>query len=320
MLRSISWLGLCLSVLGFLQPVWAAPVKVSAPDGCPTLTHVPLVTVVRGDPAVVAAQIECATGAVLEVTLYVRLLDAGKPTPISMAGQGDGTYQAIVPIALLRGLTRFWYYIDARGKTAPGQQEEGVAQTRWNPVTILDAASLEGGGGVGSKKALAWLLAGAGAIGGAVLWENHNDGGGSGGPPPPPPIAPLAPSDENEEQEEEEEDNDPPNEPIIPLCIPTGSASASPASACALTEPIYVEVCSSCSNSVIEVSGSWGAVENRSGYNNEGCGVEPDAPFVLSQPPGVPGISVGQFTITVRANGQILQTIPWPDSGYFDCL
>ena len=55
----------------------AGPEKVSAPDGCPTITHVPLVTVVRGDPATVVAKIECATGTMLDVQAYVRVLDAG---------------------------------------------------------------------------------------------------------------------------------------------------------------------------------------------------------------------------------------------------
>ena len=85
-------------------------------------------------------------------------------------------------------------------------------------------------------------------------------------------------------------------------------------------EDLKIEVCSSCPNSLIEVTSSWGAVDRRSNYNNEGCGVESDAPFFLTQPPGVPSISVGQFTISVQVNGQLIGTYPWPDAGYFDCL
>ena len=301
----------------------AGPEKVQAPDGCPTMTHVPLVTVVRGDPATVVASIKCPTGSVLSVQVFVRITDAGKPTPIDMQGNGDGTYQAVIPISLIRGINRFWYYIDARGKSTPDQAEEGVAQTRWYPVTIVDGATEGGGAGGGgvSKKALYWLVGGAGAVGGAVLWENHNDNGGSGGGTPPPAGPPSNPPGNNDdEDEEEEEDSDSPDTPVTPPCIPTGSAEVSSASACDTNSSVDVYLCSSCPNSSIEISASWGPVVNISGYNNESCPPDSAPSASLPQPPNVPGVSVGQFSITVRANGVVIATIPWPDGSYFDCF
>lgn len=286
------------------------------------MTHVPLVTVVRGDPAVVAAKIECATGSVLEVTIYVRLMDAGKPTPIKMTGKGDGTYEAVVPVSMVRGISRFWYYIDARGKTTPEQAEEGVAQTRWYPVTILDAAQMEGGAG-GGHKAAYWLLGAAGAVGGAVLWENHNDNGhGNSTPPPevvPPPTNQDNDQDDEDEEDEEQEDND--ETPNVPSCIPTGSGSLTPASACDTNTPIGVYVCVSCPNAVLDVSGSWGGSAGVPSYNNEGCSELGPVAVQLAQPPGA-GLSTlpGDYTITIRANGQVISTLPWPDSSYRNCL
>lgn len=309
--------------LGVLSVVHAAPQKVSAPDGCPTMNHVPLVTIVRGDPALVVAQVACENGEVLKVQLFVRLTDAGKPTPVDMVRQGDGTYQAIIPIALLRGINRFWYYIDAHGKTTPDQAEDGVAQTRWNPVTIVDAVTdgggAGGGGAGGSKKALYWLLGGAGAAGGAVLLENHNDDGPDNQNPPPPANNPPPSNNSNNEDDEEEEEEDDSTPPVNPPCIPTGDASATSASACDTNSPIGIFVCSSCPNSSLEISASWGPVAIVNNYNG-GCEAEPPTAAELPQPPGVPSISEGQFSITVRANGQILGTIPWPDDSYFDCF
>ncbi len=302
-------------------PAEAGPEKVSAPDGCPTITHVPLVTVVRGDPATVVAKIECATGTVLDVKVYVRVLDAGKPSPIEMTKNSDGLYQAVIPISLIRGINRFWYYLDARGKTTPDQAEEGVAQTRWYPVTIVDGATEGGGSGgaAGSKKALYWLLGGAGAVGGAVLWENHNDDGPDHQKPPPMANNPPPSNNSNNNDDDEEEEDDDPAPPVTPPCIPTGDASASSASACDTNSPIAVYACSSCPDSLIEISASWGPVVVVNNYNG-GCVAEPDPAGYLPQPPNVPSISEGQFTITVRANGQLLGSIPWPDNGYFDCF
>lgn len=309
----------------------AGPEKVQAPDGCPTMTHVPLVTVVRGDPATVVATIECPTGTVLSVQVFLRITDAGKSTPIDMEGKGDGTYQAVIPISLIRGINRFWYYIDARGKSTPDQAEEGVAQTRWYPVTIVDGGANSGGaggaigggsagGGGGGNNTLLWILAGAGAVGGGVLLENHNDDGGSGGGAPPPGNPPPVPSGNNDEddEDEEEEASAPPEPPAPAPCIPTGSAYASSASACDTNSTIEIYVCSSCPDSFIEISASWGPSISFGGYNG-GCQSEPPPAADLPQPPGVPSVTVGQYSITVRANGVVIDTISWPDSGYSDC-
>jgi hypothetical protein len=100
----------CPSVLLAVEPE-----KVSAPGGCPTVTHVPVVSVLRGTPAVITAKVECPEGDVVKVTLYVRLTDLGKPSPVSMTGEGNAVYKAIIPVSMVHGVSRFWYYIDAQG-------------------------------------------------------------------------------------------------------------------------------------------------------------------------------------------------------------
>lgn len=335
--------------LGVLVSVQAAPQKVSAPDGCPTLNHVPLVTVVRGDPALVVAQVACEKGEVLTVRVFVRLADAGKPTSIDMERQGDGSYQAVIPIALVRGINRFWYYIDARGKTTPDQEEEGVAQTRWNPVNIVDAATDSGGAGGGGaggggKKALYWLLGGAGLVGGAVILENHNDNGGGGsGNPPPSTLSPTTNQRDDDEEEEEEEDEDEetsrptptptpklknvkkedpnpiPVPPGPPPCVLTGQEGyfVPDGTACDTNELIGINVCRACPNALVEVITSWGAFASVAGWNDDSC---EGTAVSLPQPPGVPSVSVGQFSISIRLNGQLFTTVPWPGASYFDCF
>lgn len=162
----------------------AEPEKVSAPGGCPTVTHIPIVSVVRGTPAVITAKVECPTGEVVEVTLYVRLTDAGKPSPLGMQGQGDALYKAVVPVSMVQGVSRFWYYIDTKGMGDEEQGDPGVAQTRWHPVNIIEHGELSEGAAGGGKKAVLWLLA-AGGAGGAYAVYDHNNDDGDGDPPPP---------------------------------------------------------------------------------------------------------------------------------------
>lgn len=290
------------------------------------MNHVPLVTVVRGDPAAVVAQIECETGTVSTVQVFVRITDAGKPTPIEMTRQGDGTYQAIIPIALIRGINRFWYYIDARGMTTPDQAEEGVAQTRWNPVTIVDAVT-DGGGAGGGRKVLYSIVGVAGVAGGAVLLEHHNDDGGSGGGTPPPTTTRKPGSNRNDDDDDDDDDDKESNEQPVVIeevpppsgCALTGNEgySVSPGTACDTVTPIDVYVCRTCPNSTIQVTASWGPVVGVAGWNDELCET---VAVTLPQPPGVPSISVGQFSIEIRINGLLYTTVPWPDSSYLDCL
>lgn len=297
---------------------WAAqPEKVSAPGGCPTMTHVPLVSVIRGTPAVITAKVECPTGDVVEVTLYVRLTDAGKPSPLGMSGEGGGVYKGVVPVSMVQGISRFWYYIDAQGNETSDQEKPGVAQTRWHPVNIIDAGDAAGGAGGGAKKAALWLLA-AGSAGGAYAVYDHNQGDGDDEedevPPPPPP-----PDDEEDEEEEEEEEE----EEQAPSCIVTGgeSASAEDGTACDTASAIAIYVCGFCPGATLTAEGSWGASDSASGVSPISCDdSEPPSVLSLTQPPGVPSVSEGDFTITVRANGQVIASIPWPGSSYFDCF
>jgi len=300
----------------------ANPEKVSAPGGCPTVTHIPVISVVRGTPAVITAKIECPTGEVVNVTLYVRLTDLGKPSPVSMTGEGDAVYKAIVPVSMVQGVSRFWYYIDAQGMETEDQGAPGIAQTRWHPVNIIEHGEFSEGGAGGGKKA-AYLLLGAAGAGGAYLIYDHNkDGDDDGNNPPPPPPAPPANEDE-EEDEDEDEDEDAAPVDQTPSCIVTGSetASADPGTACDTGSDIGIYVCDACPGATISAEGDWSASDSLDNYNNEACPLNDASPALfLPQPPNVPSVSEGQYTITVRANGQVIATIPWPGDSYFDCF
>lgn len=324
-MRKAAWLlsfvcGACLVV-----PVRAAPEKVSAPDGCPTVLHVPLVTVVRGTPAVVTAKIACETGLVREVSIFIRLTDAGKPTSLAMSDKGEGVYEATVPVSMFRGISRFWYYIDARGRTDAEQTEDGVAQTRWYPVTILDGNASEGGAGgtTASRKTAYWLIGGAAAVAGAfVIDNNQGHGGGGGGGEPAAAIPAPVPSNQNDDEEEEEdEDEEDTQDSVPPPCVVTGSESVDLQNTLpCVSSDLEIRVCNTCSNTTLEASGSWGATDQVVGYNGEGCAPSDPAALILTKPGAVNYIP-GEFTITVTANGQTIATIPWPSAqDVQDCL
>ncbi len=89
-------------------------------------------------------------------------------------------------------------------------------------------------------------------------------------------------------------------------------------SACDTNAPIEVWICGTRQGVCVEAQGSWGATARVWGYDSGACSNAPA--LTLSQPPAVPGVAVGQFTITVRVNELVIAEFPWPDSGYFDCF
>lgn len=121
-------------------------------------------TVVRGMPAVFAAKIECPGGQLTEVLLQIRLMDGRQSSSqIEMTGNGDGVYQATIPISLGEGIPCFWCYIDPRGQTASG--EERVLQTGWKPADNIDHGLSECSG---DQSGWHRLAGGAALIGGAI--------------------------------------------------------------------------------------------------------------------------------------------------------
>lgn len=237
------------------------PEIVSAIDGCPTMTHVPVVGVPRGVPVLLEAMVECDGGSLSEVVLQVRLTDVGKPKAVEMKGEGNGLYEAAVPVSMIEGIPRFWYYIDVNGMTAQGEQTR--VQTSWHAVDILDPTrSEERGRASAAKGGYYWLAGGAAVLGGtfAVHKNEHShgeqltptaapatsgtsdSGGVSSSPNPPSPPSGGAP---------------PPPSPLPSACVSTPLVSFGNSSPCA-TGDLAVYVCGVCAGAGISVLTSWG--------------------------------------------------------------
>ncbi len=317
---------------------FAAPERVQGPDGCPLMDHVPLSVVPRGVPASVSADVSCPSGQVASVTLYVRVTDAGKPTSHAMNGEGDGTYQALVPLSLIQGVERFWYYLDARGAPAEqGGQEEAVAQTRWHAVTIVEAVDPSS-----SSKGLSWKKAGlwgggAGLL--ALLLLNRDDDDSE---PEPLPSEPEPDGGRDDEEDEEDEDDEAPapaatggdtpvtttpeevDEPEVVVdspCTLTGSEAAtlSSTSPCDASD-MEIRICNTCTNVTIEATATLGESSSATGYSGESCAPTAPAALLLPKPEVFPQ-TAESYTIEVRVNGTVISSTPWPSTQELsDCL
>lgn len=305
-MRAIAAVGVCFVLFAASVSARAAEAeKWVAEGGCPVIEHVPLAQVLRGTPAVITAKIECPGGQLTEVLLQIRLIDGGQSTSqIKMTGKGDGMYQATVPVSLVRGIARFWYYIDTKGRTASG--EESILQTGWKPVNIIDHGSLESGG---RKAGWYWLAGGAALVGGAIAIENNNDsgGGGSESPPPPNPSGGGPTSSTGS---------------TPPPCTLSGAEAAALSgntSPCFGGPDLDIAVCGTCPGAVVRVIASWGAVRQRTFQNEIPC--DPSQVPVIKLPkPDFPSGPESE-TISVLVNGVLIQQFRWPsETEYFDCL
>lgn len=306
-------IGLSLALAGSVCA--AKPERVTAEGGCPSISHVPVVSVLRGTPAIITATVECQTGELGEVLLQIRLTDAGKPSPISMNGEGNGLYRATVPVSMVQGVTRFWYYVDVKGKNAAG--DDTTAQTRWHPVNIIEHGETDnGGGGPGGRAGLYLLAGGAAAVGGALIIEhNNNDGSGNNkngtGETPPPSTSS---SDENKSSEESSDDDSP--------CKTTGAEQASidNTSPCYESGDIRVFVCGNCPDADITAIASWGAARHASNVPKRNCALNNQPVLLLPKPDYFPE-GPGSETISIFVNGDLIQQFSWPSTDdYYNCL
>jgi len=336
---------LCVAVTALLccNSAWAEPVKVSAPDGCPTYIHTSQVAVARGTPSVISVKMECAVGMVTGAKIFVRLAEAGKPIEIEMTDKGNGLYEATIPVSMYEGIHSFWYYIDGYGKSTPDQVEPGLAESEWFRVNILDLPLLDE---ESKRRGLIWLGVGAGAVVGAAFIADNNDDDNDGSPPPKSNVS--APKDDNGDDEEEEEDGDddkpgpisvppvvppppssssdpgPPTPP--PPCTSTGSESVSLANTAPCeTPPISIFICNTCTNVTISATGSWGDFVSAPNYNGSGCSSDGAPALLLPKPLENAGLKfnragVDSYTITIQA-GSWQTVIPWPSQADLDdCL
>lgn len=323
-MRAIAALGGCVLFTVFAFASYAAdPEKWEAEGGCPTIEHVPITQVVRGTPAVVSAIIQCPGGRLTEVTLQIRLIDGGQPTAqIKMTGAGDGAYQASVPVSMVQGVTRFWYYIDARAATASGQ--ESYIQTGWKPVNIISYKQTEqaagatggvvGGSEAGGKEdddndrpAWFWLAGGVAVAGGAVALGNNSDSDGGDEEPPAGSSAPPARSEGTGQKNRESKP------------APCSSAGRSDAallgetSPCAGSGALDVAVCGLCPGAVVSVVSSWGAIRQRTSEAEVPCDFSLVPTIKLPRPDYIP-TSPESETISVFVNGALIKELRWPSA------
>lgn len=312
-----------LVVCGLVSGAAAQPHRVQAAGGCPTVLHAPLVNVVRGQPAVITATVDCPTGTVGDVILQVRVTDLGKPTPIPMTSAGGGVYKATVPLSMLQGLVRFWYFIDARGTNADG--DESTAQTRWYPVNIIQhgeagqggggaGAGAGGGSGGGGGNTLLWVAGGAAVVGGAVIVENNNDDGGSGGDGGG--NGGGTPADSPDGNGNGDENGDEP-------CVNTGFEQAflTDREFCFGGSPFRIFVCGTCPDSTIVVTATWGDSVVLTNVQELPCPPSKVPTVLLEKPDDYFPDGPNSETISVFVNGTLIQSFSWPSvDEYQNCL
>jgi len=282
----------------------------------PSVKHAPITTAVRGVPVEITTVVTAAEGSSLtSVTVLVRVSDAGTPVKVDMAGQDDGSFNAVLPVTMIKNVNVFWYAIDAR------DSEGRIGGTVWYRVVILDAIDSGGGAGAEAKswKKAAWIGGGLLAVGGAAAIianqdDDDNDGENNNVPPPKSSGSPPPPPKDNS-------GNDSPDLSGLTnfICNVTGNESAAYEnfSRCDGTDDILVLICNTCLNADISATTSWGASDAISGFSNLGCNTSVPR-LRLPKPPGFP--TPGTETVTILVNGVVIDTQVWPPLSDNSCF
>ncbi len=303
---------LVLASLLIIHTTWAADPPAEG-VGAPTIKHAPVTTVVRGQPAHIAADIAAMPGATItSVVTFVRLTDVGTPVRYPMTrGSGDGVFATDIPVSLIRGVMRFWYHVHAEDSSGR------IADTPWYPVNIVDGGELGGkaGGAGGWFTARNAAIAGGVALfgGGAALLldddDDNNDKPTTGGGVP---TATNSPPRKSEPKDDDDNDHD--NTPRV--CVVTGSEQVTLVSGSDdpydLGNPIQFIICGTCSNAAIRVVSSWGEETTVSPFNNPSC--SPDNPVPLTKPTATP-YTADSETIQIFSNGSLIHSLTWPSAG-----
>jgi hypothetical protein len=283
----------------------------------PSVKHAPITTAVRGVPVEISALVEAAQGSSLtSVTVLVRVSDAGTPLKVDMAGKDDGSFNAVLPVTLIKNVNVFWYAIDAR------DSEGRIGGTVWYRVVILDAIDTGGGAGAEAKswKKAAWIGGGLLVAGGAaaiIANQDDDDDNGNNNTPPPEPSGSSAPPPPPKENG----GNDSPDLSVLTnfICNVTGNETASYEnfSRCDGVDDILVLVCNTCLNADISATTSWGASDAISGFSNVGCNTSVPR-LRLAKPRGFP--TPGTETVTILVNGVVIDTQVWPPLSDNSCF
>ena len=306
---------LVLASLLIIHTTWAADPPAEG-VGAPTIKHAPVTTVVRGQPAHIAADISAMPGATItSVVTFVRLTDVGTPVRYPMSrGSGDGMFATDIPVSLIRGVMRFWYHVHAEDSSGR------IADTPWYPVNIVDGGELGGkAGGAGGwfTARNAAIVGGVALVGGgaALLLDDDDDGDGDdqgGGSTPPATNSPPRNNDKNDDKDDEDDHETP------TICVVTGAERVTLVSGSDdpfdLGSPFQFIICGTCSNASIRVVGSWGEETTVAPFNNPAC--SPDSPVPLNKPASTP-YTADSETIQIFSNGTLIHTMTWPDNSWF---
>lgn len=280
----------------------------------PIIAHVPVTTVLRGQPADITATITPQSGSITSAVTQIKLTLVGKPISFPMnPGTGD-VFKVLIPVSAIEGISEFWYFIHSYDSNGH------MADTIWHRVRIIEAGADSGAVGAGFLNTKTAVIGGglllAGGITAAVIAHNDDNGGGSdsgsGGSTTPPPtqkkMSPGRSSGNNN-------DHDSPSPPATnePPCILTGNErvryeNLDPYFS---SSPIGVVICGTCPDATISASATWGASDSQSNFNNPTCNLDNSSlKLFLSKPDGTPPCE--SQTISVYSNGQLIDTITWP--------
>lgn len=290
----------------------------------PKITHAPVTTAIRGVPTLLHCSVEAYGLLLTQKVARVRLSESGTPSTLQLVKADDG-YEALVPVPMVEGIHAFWYSLDL-------SNEKGeTSSTVWQRVVIVEAAAdgkggasasaAGGGGGGGGGGAGGGAAGGAGGAGGEGIGNNpatwigggilligagfginelvdgDSGSGGSGGKNPPTIVT-----------------NKPTKRQTTSPYACTGLSGLEQVTYENLTvsnnSPIIIRVCRTCTNATISAYGSWESDDEIANFNNPNC--NGGAPTLSLNKPGFTTEPNGTYTIDVYSNGQLIDSIPWP--------
>lgn len=164
---------------------------VMAENQPPVIKHSPVKNALQGQGIVVRATVKDDGNAVRSVTLYYALTKDMQPYKIVMQDSGSGLYTGTISPDLLSGLTRAFYYVEAKDNVGT------ISETPWYTVDIstgkaVDAPSTPKGDPGPKEEGSSWVkpaLIGVGvvAVGGLAVALSSSGGGGDDSTPTPEP-------------------------------------------------------------------------------------------------------------------------------------
>jgi hypothetical protein len=263
--------------------------------GGPTIGHIPLVSVLRGAPVIIAAELIPGQSPVDSATLYVKFREVQKPVTYPLKNEGERNWQTAIPPELLIPVDHFWYYIEAR-------DAHGVTDTHWQPVRILEPSAADHQASF-ARRVVPWLAGLAALLGGAAIVANNSDSGGNPAPAAAgPPSGGGAPSGGGGDQNNDCEKTGKETVNYRNLS-PTGDFGS---------DPIEIMVCGACPDAKIAADTTWGVSARIKHYSNPDCVIGDDhLTLFLEKPERTPPVPNSE-TIEVYENDHRIDMKLWP--------